>query len=111
MNGAEVDVERDLLGLFSADKNECFDVEFASATGLFWKCYFVPLGTNRVGYMARDITHQKTLEAMMRRQGEELEKAVQERTRDLEEALQVKNRFLAVVSHEIRTPIAVPTDG
>lgn len=43
----------------------------------------------------------------MRKQGEELEKAVQERTRDLEEALQVKNRFLAVVSHEIRTPIAV----
>lgn len=96
----------------SAEKNQCSDLEIpytnpGTQQREWWKCYYVPLAPNRVGYLSRDITHQKALEAIMRKQGEELEKAVQERTRDLEEALQVKNRFLAVVSHEIRTPIAV----
>ena len=39
---------------------------------------------------------------MLRKEGEQLERAVRERTRDLEAALQVKSRFLAVVSHEVR---------
>ena len=36
----------------------------------------------------------------------ELELKIQERTRELQEALQIKSRFLAVMSHEMRTPLS-----
>lgn len=36
----------------------------------------------------------------------QLEELVKQRTQELEEALQVKSRFLASMSHEMRTPLA-----
>lgn len=81
------------------------DLEYTSTTPQVkhWKIHYVPLGDNRFGWIAQDSTVQKELELMLRKNGEQLERAVAERTRDLEAALQVKSRFLAVVSHEVRT--------
>ena len=41
----------------------------------------------------------------MKKQQQNLEREVQERTKALENALLIKSRFLAIMSHEIRTPM------
>lgn len=96
-----------LLTSHSRNLGKPFDTEFSftnveTSRSEHWKTHFVPLGDNRVGWIAQDITIQKELELMLRKEGEQLEKAVQERTRDLEVALEVKSRFLAIMSHEVR---------
>lgn len=90
--------------LCSRDLGRSLDLEYTSESFVkaHWKTHYVPLGDNYFGWIAQDITKQKELEMMLRKEGEQLERAVGERTRDLEAALQVKSRFLAVVSHEVR---------
>lgn len=89
----------------SRDLGYPIDLEYTSTTPhvKHWKVHYVPLGDNRFGWIAQDITVQKELELVLRKNGEQLERAVAERTHDLEAALQVKSRFLAVVSHEVRS--------
>ncbi|TNE78504.1 MAG: PAS domain S-box protein, partial [Gammaproteobacteria bacterium] len=60
----------------------------------------------------RDITEQRRLEQQVKNTNIELEKQVKERTSELEKARnlamsasQIKNEFIANISHEIRTPI------
>ncbi|MBI9091584.1 MAG: response regulator [Desulfobacterium sp.] len=69
----------------------------------------VPIGFR--GF-ARDVTERKRAEDALQQAHDELEKRVEDRTRELQKAMElsnesvkVKNEFLANMSHEIRTPM------
>ncbi len=64
----------------------------------FW-CCTVHLSGNRFAYLAQDITAHKKLEQTLTKNKEELESTVLARTKQLQDALQVKSRFLAIMSH------------
>lgn len=62
--------------------------------------------------LSRDVTDRKLVEQALARHGDELEKIVQERSRQLieardasEHASQAKSEFLSRMSHELRTPM------
>lgn len=55
--------------------------------------------------MLRDISPRKEVEEELRALNEELERRVEERTRELKQASVEKSRFLTMVSHELRTPL------
>ena len=55
--------------------------------------------------MLRDISPRKQVEEELRALNEELERRVDERTRELKQASVEKSRFLTMVSHELRTPL------
>jgi len=60
---------------------------------------------NRYHFLAVDITENRKLTNELKEHQEHLENLVKARTIELEEALQVKGRFLAIMSHEMRTPL------
>ena len=49
----------------------------------------------------------KESQEALRNYAAELEQRVEERTADLKQALQAKDEFLALISHELRTPVSV----
>eukprot|EP01114_Cavostelium_apophysatum_P005390 TRINITY_DN1632_c0_g1_i10.p1 TRINITY_DN1632_c0_g1~~TRINITY_DN1632_c0_g1_i10.p1 ORF type:complete len:818 (-),score=159.39 TRINITY_DN1632_c0_g1_i10:37-2490(-) len=58
-----------------------------------------PINNEIVIYVVKDITKRKLFELDLGRQ-------VEEQTAQLQSALEVKSRFLAVMSHEMRTPLS-----
>ena len=57
-------------------------------------------------FTARELYARVNRQLQQRMVALSLEEAVRQRTRDLEAALQSKSRFLATVSHEVRTPLS-----
>lgn len=78
----------------------------------FYEARIVPLISDQVLVIVRDITARKQAERLVARQNEVLEEAVRERTGRLREAMlaaeaasEAKSAFLANMSHELRTPL------
>lgn len=62
---------------------------------------------NHIGFVkvTRDLTERKKAEEQLQRANEYLEKRVQERTSELEVAVKVRDEFLSIASHELKTPL------
>jgi two-component system CheB/CheR fusion protein len=62
---------------------------------------------NHVGFskVTRDLTDKKRMEDELRSSRDQLETRVKERTEELEEALKVRDEFLSIASHELKTPL------
>lgn len=67
--------------------------------------YMMYIGQNRFSFISQDITHLKNMEAELIKGKEELENTIKKRTKELEDALQVKSRFLAIMSHGKETEL------
>jgi len=65
----------------------------------------ISLRKNAFSYFAVDITKRVDLETELRRNKELLEEIVKSRTNELQMAMKTKSRFLATMSHEMRTPL------
>ena len=50
-------------------------------------------------YLMEDVTHMKLLEEQLKESKSHLESEVLSRTKQLQEALEIKSKFLAVMSH------------
>jgi len=68
-------------------------------------CIGLHFGNNRYHYLCLNITEEKKINDGLMKHKEYLENLVKARTTELMEALQVKGRFLAIMSHEMRTPL------
>lgn len=77
----------------------------------FWaNIVITPLKDNHgthVGFakVTRDLTERKESEERLRQSNANLEKRVEERTRELREAVSIRDEFLSIASHELRTPL------
>jgi two-component system, chemotaxis family, CheB/CheR fusion protein len=62
---------------------------------------------NLIGFskVTRDLTERRLAEDKLIRANEDLEARVQERTAELAESLKVRDEFLSVASHELKTPL------
>ena len=58
-----------------------------------------PLHGDYFCFIGHDISYLKNLESQIRMAKDHLEGIVLERTKELHEALEVKSRFLAIMSH------------
>jgi PAS domain S-box-containing protein len=115
------------------DAGKCeFELEEASITGrfedegwrvrkdgtMFWANVIITAISDKNGVLVgfskvtRDLTERRQAEEKLRRANESLEKRVEARTmelqiakEDLESALAVRDDFLSVASHEIKTPL------
>jgi len=72
----------------------------------FFKVTSVHLSGDVFLFLANHLTQFKNLDSELAEYKTELENKILERTRELQEALQIKSRFLAVMSHEMRTPLS-----
>lgn len=55
--------------------------------------------------ITRDLTERKKMENQIREANENLERKVEERTRELQKAIQMRDEFISIASHELRTPL------
>jgi len=65
----------------------------------------VNISDNRYCFLCINITELKQVTDELKKHKGDLEQLVKARTIQLEEALEVKGRFLAIMSHEMRTPL------
>jgi PAS domain S-box-containing protein len=68
--------------------------------------YDVQGGVREIRWLLADRTRRARRELARKRQGEELERLVAQRTAELEHAQDLKDQLLATVSHEFRTALA-----
>lgn len=59
----------------------------------------IPFNENTSCLLVKDISERKKMQAELQRGKESLEEIVRERTKELQNAVQVKSRFLAIMSH------------
>lgn len=55
--------------------------------------------------VTRDLTERRRAEDALKMAYEDLERKIQERTKDLEQALKSRDEFLSIASHELKTPL------
>lgn len=62
---------------------------------------------NLIGFakITRDLTERMRTEEKLRRSHQSLEQKVLERTQELESALKIRDEFLSIASHELKTPL------
>jgi len=101
-----VDVKRWLEKMRESEvAKKAVSFEFATENFGVFSCIGLHISGDRFCFLSIDISEIKRLTSELKKHQEDLEDTVKARTAQLEEAVEVKGRFLAVMSHEMRTPL------
>jgi hypothetical protein len=98
--GRREDIVMDKISHFLKSRTESKPVRFVfEDQDIIWDCYAIHVQGDYFAMLKSNITSQKKLEQELQQSKLNLEETVRRRTKQLEEAVQVKSRFLAIMSH------------
>lgn len=71
-----------------------------------FRCLLFHISSNCFAFILDSLSVRIQLESILEQHKRDLETQIHKYTKELDEALQVKSRFLAMMSHEMRTPLS-----